>query len=207
MTITKTITLYTFSELSDKAKETARNWWREAGNNYSQDDVIEDAKEIAALMGIEIKKVFFSGFWSQGDGSCFEGQYSYDGAKGAIAKVKAFAPNDTELHRIVTGLCRLQRVNFYKLSASIRHSGPYYHEHCTAVDVRKGGEYFFDTDDSYVSNSAHDGAKLIGFLHDFMRWIYSRLKAAYDAENTDEAIDEALIANEYTFRENGKRED
>jgi hypothetical protein len=32
---TKTITLYTFDELSDKAKEQARNWFREGNFDYA----------------------------------------------------------------------------------------------------------------------------------------------------------------------------
>lgn len=48
MTIQKTITLYTFDELSEEAKEKARNWWREAsyGDDHAQEITLEDAKNI-----------------------------------------------------------------------------------------------------------------------------------------------------------------
>lgn len=206
MPTTKTITLYTFDELSDTAKEKARDWYKEDGLGYEWwDSVYEDAKTVAALMGISVTQFYFSGFWSQGDGACFEGNYEY--ALASVAAVKEYAPKDEELHRIATQLALLQQKNFYKLSATVKHSGRGYHDQCTAIDVRKNGEYFFDTDDSYVRDTDHDGARLIIVLRDFMKWFYKQLQNDYEYQNSDEVIDETMRANEYTFTESGKRED
>lgn len=44
---TKTIKMYSFDELSEKAKETARNWWREAaGCDEWWETVFEDARQV-----------------------------------------------------------------------------------------------------------------------------------------------------------------
>jgi len=47
MSITKTITLYTFNELSDKAKDKARDWWRDLSiNDAWYESVYEDAEQV-----------------------------------------------------------------------------------------------------------------------------------------------------------------
>lgn len=196
--------VFEFDELSESAKENARNWYRE-GDDFSiyADSVIDDAKEIGRLMGIDIKTVYYSGFSSQGDGACFEGYYSY--ITGCTKAVKEYAPRDKKLQEVVSQLAEIQRRNFYKLSANVKHKGHYYHDQCTAIEVLRGREYFFDTDDSYVRDSTHDGAALILALRDFMKWIYCQLQEQYYWINEDKQVDENIKANEYTFTEEGKR--
>lgn len=77
-TITTETHAYTIHELSDKAKERAHYQWLENFEFFGAEYVIEDAKEIAALMGWTIDKVFYSGFGSQGDGACFKGIMRYE---------------------------------------------------------------------------------------------------------------------------------
>ena len=40
-------------------------WW---------DSVYESFKEDMRNIGVEVDRMYFSGFWSQGDGACFEGE-------------------------------------------------------------------------------------------------------------------------------------
>lgn len=40
-----------------------------------------------------------------------------------------------------------------------------------------------------------------------MDWIYRQLEKEYEYQNSDECIDENLMGNSYTFREDGTRED
>src|SRR3546814_8987198 len=79
--------------------------------------------------------IWFSGCWSQGDGACFEGDYSY--AKGALATIRRYAPKDVALHRIADALGSIQRRNFYQLSARISHRGRYYHEYSMDIVVER----------------------------------------------------------------------
>lgn len=76
-TIVETIktNVYTFDELSDKAKENA---CQQIGDSMTSDDlwyepVLEDFIEHAASYGLEVdeENIRFSGFWSQGDGASF----------------------------------------------------------------------------------------------------------------------------------------
>jgi hypothetical protein len=42
-------------------------------------------------------------------------------------------------------------------------------------------------------------------LRDLARWLYRKLEAEYDHLTSDEAIEEGIIVNEYTFTEAGRR--
>lgn len=66
-TITITKDVYAFAELSESAKETARNNYREHNLDFCDwwDSVYDDAKTIGALFGLDIARIYFSGFWSK----------------------------------------------------------------------------------------------------------------------------------------------
>ncbi len=42
-------------------------------------------------------------------------------------------------------------------------------------------------------------------LRDLARWLYRQLEREYEYLTSDEAVDEAIAANEYTFTEAGRR--
>lgn len=190
-----TTKIYTFDELSDDAKEKAREWFRQGvfdDSNY-WDHVYEDAKEIASMFGLDIQKIYFTGFASQGDGACFEGDYSFK--PGGLKAVKEYAPQDAELHSIVKALYDIQRRNFYQLTATTAHSGHYYHSGCMAVELeRKDGKDW--------SDGARDEIK--DQLRNFADWIYCQLEAEYEYQTSDEVVDENIRINEYEFTAKGK---
>lgn len=194
---TEALHIYTYEELSDGAKANARAWYRNGDDdNFFAECVIDDAKEVAALMGWEIDKVYYRGFSYQGDGACFEGTLRYN--KGCAKLVESYAPLDKELHRIAKAWQDLQRRNFYALRASVKHRGHYQHEMCTEFDCE-------DTRHNYgwlQNPEAEDDIKEIA--RDFMRWIYKRLEAEYEYSVSDEVVEENIIANEYEFTEDGK---
>ena len=206
--------VYTFDELSDRAKEKARDWWREGFEFDSHAEcVIDDAATVADLFGLDIRQrrvntpmhpthkwgyapsVYYSGFSSQGDGACFEGRYQYK--KGALAAVKAYAPQDTDLHGIVKALQDAQRKAFYKLGANTAHRGHYYHSGCMSVDVCNLDDRWRDI--GTLEDDVRDA------LRWFADWIYKQLEEAYNFKTSDEIVDEHLAANGYTFTEDGKR--
>lgn len=191
-----TTKVYTFDELSDDAKEKAREWFRQDVFTDSNDweFVYEDAKEIASMFGLDIQKIYFTGFASQGDGARFEGDYSFK--PGGLRAVKAFAPRCTELHRVVKALQDIQRRNFYQITATTAHSGRYCHSGYMTVDIeRKDGKDW--------SDGARDEIK--DQLRNFADWIYYQLEAEYDYQMSDEAVDENIRINEYEFTEKGER--
>lgn len=191
---TETVKVFKFEELSNPAKENAREWYRQAsaGDSFYAECTIEDAKEIASLMGIEIDKIYYSGFSSQGDGASYTGHYQYK--KGALQAVKSYASQDTELHRIAAELQDIQRKSFYGLNCRIRQSGFYHHEMTMHFDID------IEIDQQSYDGMEHDIAEA---LRDYARWIYKRLEESYEWENSDEIVSENIMANEYEFTEDG----
>lgn len=193
-------TVYTFPELSDAAKENARTWYRKAseGDTWWSESVIEDAIRIGAMMGLEInqKCVYWSGFWSQGDGASFSGSYCY--RKGAVDLVARETGNDASIVSIAKRLQEIQRKCFYGLSAVITTNGHHCHEYTMRASAfdRNGYEMDADTSD-----------EMLDCFRDFARWIYKNLESAYEWENSDECIDEIMTINDYEFFENGKKHD
>ena len=206
-TETTTRTLYKFDELPPVAQQHAlENQARFESEYFDPEFVYDDAATIADLFGLDIRQtrktrmngdihyeptIYYSGFWSQGDGACFEGSYSYKA--GALKAVKEYASEDKELHRIVKTLQGIQKKNFYQLTAKC-DTGYYYHSGCMSVDVER-------QDEKEMTADAEEGVK--EFLRDFADWIYKQLKNEYDYRTSEEGCREAIGANDYEFTEKG----
>lgn len=205
-------TVFQLDELSDAAKERARAWYRGGGfGDDWYDAVFEDFLRVAEILGLRLKtrtvhlysggarqapRIWFRGFWSQGDGACFETFYSY--RKQASRKIRDYAPRDIELHRIADALQSIQRRNFYQLRAETSHRGHYYHEYCMAISVERDSPIWQD-----MTADAED--VLTEALRDLARRLYRQLEREYEYLTSDETVDEAIAANEYTFTASGKR--
>lgn len=205
-------TVYQFRELSDPAKEKARSWYRETAIDPDwYDFVYADFETICGILGVCLKtntiplvgggtrqksNIYFRGFWSQGDGACFEGVYRYE--RQAPVKIRHHAPQDASLHRIADALQAVQHRNFYQLRAEISHRGFYTHEHSMAISVERDSPTGQD-----MSANAED--IVTEALRDLARWLYAQLEREYDFQTSDEAVDEAISANAYTFTETGYR--
>lgn len=74
MPIQKTITFYSFSELSKEVQDKLISFY-EADDRWD-DPIIEMIEQEAEDMGIENFDLRYSGFWSQGDGLSFTGSLS-----------------------------------------------------------------------------------------------------------------------------------
>ena len=213
----ETTTIYTFNELPDQAKETAREWWRSCIDENDYSAVLEDAVSMGAILGIGISShrwtssfkfsgsspnIYWSGFSSQGGGACYEGSYSYQ--KGAAKAIKAetsagrddASKGDLKLLGIAEGLQAVQAKAFYQLTATTRQQGHYNHSGCMAVEVGRK-----DCRDFTIEVEE----ELIQLLRDFADWIYSQLDAENDYINSAENVDEAIRCNEYEFTEDGQR--
>jgi len=198
-------TLYKYEELSDRAKQKARECYLEGGLDYSWwEDSYEDFARVAEILGITLSQrsvplmsgkcryepeIYFSGFYHQGSGSSFFGTYGY--AKGAVAKIKKYAPQDEELHRIAQGLQDVQRRHFYRLTADITSV----RDHYIRVEVVDSENPYRDIGD------AEDDVREL--MNDFNDWMFKRLQDEYEYLTSDEAVEESIIANEYEFDEEG----
>lgn len=206
-------TVYEFKELSDEAKARAREWWLR-GFEFDTEATIEDAATVADLFGLDIRQtrklradgshayvptVYWSGFYSQGDGASFVGKYQYK--KDALKRVKAYAPTDETLHRIVKRLQDVQKMYFYQLGAVVTQQGRYVHSGSMSVEVFLRDDY-----PDNMSASMHAAQEEIeACMRDFADWLYRNLEREYEYQTSDECVDEMLDINGYVFTEDGER--
>ncbi len=175
------------------------------------DFVYEDFETICAILGIalrtsparlascatrEQRHIYWTGFWSQADGACFEGTYSY--APGAAASIRIHAPLDTRLHAIADTLQAVQRRNFYQCHARIEHRGRYYHEYSMAISSERDSP-------TWQPMTADAEDTIAEALRDLARWLYRQLESEYQYQTSDEAVDEMLAINGFTFTGDGER--
>lgn len=192
-----TILSYKYDELSEDAKEKAREWYRGVIDSHDYADfVVDDLSEICQLMGIELLNVYWTGFYNQGDGACFEAYLDYKA--GAVEAVKKYAPMDKELHRIVKNWQKAQAKHFYQIFGKVIHRGHYCHEYCTEFrfEHKEHGSYYNGLD-------VDTEQELIEPIRDLMRWFYDRLKGEYEYVVSDDHVEESIRIGEYDFTEYG----
>lgn len=166
--------------------------------------VYEDFKRDMDAIGIEVDRMYYSGFSSQGDGACFEGRVS----------------NWPQFLESAGYTCpALIALAEEAWSFKVTHSGHYFHENCTSFSadlVNPNGYYeaaledFVETYSPYTTEIQNAAflALLQGYdydgLHDefeeafkgHMCDLYHRLEAEYDYLTTDEAILESMDCND-----------
>lgn len=200
--IVKTINLYYFDELSDEVKEKAIDKFRETiGDDFDwqAEHIIEDFTNICKILGITLAyehPVSYSVGYCQSDYAAFFGTYRYN--KGALSKIKEYAPKDSTLEYIAKQLQEIQRKYFYKLIVNISSGG--YRESSMSVDIHDDeNRYSYGKYDQLESEFKH-------IFSNLAHWLYKRLREALDYVYSDEYIKETIQANEYTFTEYGEIE-
>lgn len=203
--VCSTCKVYTFDELSESAKDTARDEfkYRDGYPDYDWwDSVYEDANRIAKIFGLDIETtqrakngrsitnidISFSGFSSQGDGASFKGRYTYNPK--AVEEINAYCHN-VELIRIASELTVMQTtrrlLSLAPLSANITTSGGYSHSHLMNLEVNSEDE---DDEHNQISDAVED--QFAQLMRDFADWIYKTLEAEYDHLMSDEVVDGCL---------------
>ena len=206
-------TVFTFAELSPRAKERARDWWREceSQDNTFAECVIEDAERVADLLGVELQQTAHKTvggrtryepaiYWAlhtQGAGACFEGTWRTK--EGCYLAVKEYAPTDKELHDIALRLALAEWPGPYNLSVKAVHRGREYHEQSMDFEV-----YHDETDEELDEAGERAAEAVKEALRDFATWIHRQIEDAYDWTMSDEHVDENIEANEYEFDEDGR---
>ena len=179
------------------------------GNWY--ENVYEDFREVCDIFGVNLRQrvfrlsngrfmeepcIWFSGFCSQGDGACFEGRWHWQPA--TVRRIRKYAPQEHELHRIADALQAVQKRNFWQLQAEISHRGRYCHPYSMDITVTRNSP-------TGQAMTADAEAAVSEVLRDLAFWLYRQLENEYDWLTSDAAVDEALLINEYTFTEAGLR--
>ena len=213
---TKTIELFNYEELSPEAQAKARDWYREAsaGDSYWHESAIEDFCETARMLGFTLDRargtrtipaVYFSGFWSQGDGASFAGSWLASDCKAAqlIADRPATWTDDAgKVHKNAGNaeLCRIAH-EFGHLakewpgaSGAITVNGWYSHSGTMRAD-------FYLADDG---DAAEVEETFLQASRDLADWLYRVLEIEYEYMQSDEVVAETIVANGYEFTEDGE---
>ena len=175
------VTVYSFAELSDDAKERALNAFRCSNVEFNwYEDTFDTIRTAGKLLGLDIDRINFDA-----DLYCiFDAHYRYvRGASAAVCKDFSWAD---DLHKIASELQALQKRHFYSLS-------------CTVTKGRSMNRYrCFRFGEDYECEELGD------IIDDFAHWARILLREEYEYLTSDEAVKEMIEANEYEFDEGGK---
>ena len=171
--------VYQFSELSESAKKKALEVYRDINTKYDDwhEPIIDGAMEDLEAAGFNEPKVYYSGFWSQGDGACFTCK-SIDFDKFLNGKYKGL-----------------------DISANITHSWRYYFATSTTVNLEDESQNADLPEDKYneIQKAIEDEREVLG------NKIYRDLETYFNELQENEAIIEGIEANEYEFKADGTR--
>jgi hypothetical protein len=190
---TKSYPVYNFDELTEDAQDHAIEKLYDCNVDIPDWEwfILDDWKdEKLPSLGYIEPKIYYSGFSSQGDGSCFTADVSalkWIETHKAKSKLKA--------------LCNYIDKGGY-ITVNIKTSGRYCHENIMTVDV--------DLDDwgTDVPEKVQEQANqlqnwVLEDAKEQARQIYTDLYNAYDDATSRDAIIETIKANEWTFDNQG----
>lgn len=175
---TITITVYEFNELSDKAKEKARDWYRESMSLEYQ-WAWQQTKEYAEQVGLELENYATDSYNRVID---MNGSFTIS----ALEAMELIFKNHGEAcDTFKTALA------FEAALDALEELPPE-----TAPDYREKESRLCTSVDAIESD----------FLTAILKDYSAILQADFNYRESNEGIDEVIIANEYTFTETGKRE-
>lgn len=204
-TVVETPRAYTKKEeaLIERHRDIHVHWddWHEG--------VKEQVKEELAEIGFDVGEMYFSGFWSQGDGACFEGTMS------DWAKFCEQVPTFVAAFPFLTEYIKEQGASY-----GISHRGHYYHEHCTDHDYSSELEWELEdlvvdptdpaaqmryalykkafVEEGEIQSNQYSAITtwLKEFFQDKMRDLYKRLEEEHDYLTSDDVVWESIEAND-----------
>jgi hypothetical protein len=182
--------VFKIDELTEEARAKAveknrdinvdHRWW---------DDVYYNFKEEMMEIGFEVDKIYFSGFYSQGDGACFEGR---------MTDLKVFLRHfkkGNEFRKFYN------KHNILKIWT--KHSGNYYHSGMMDVNVEDDSMYY-GTTNNIDAEEWRDFENFVTFeLREKADELYEQLEQEHRDLTSDEGVTETLRINEYDFLEDG----
>jgi hypothetical protein len=192
-----------YHELSDEAKGKAVEWMQESNiEHYDDSCVIDDWKALLSKLGFIDVNIWWSGFWSQGDGACFTGMWNahwldmLDSAADYTSadRAKEIMAYPTEIRGLFKLLDPVDDdwMNDYDspivTKCTLTHRGSYYHENSILFDFDNGPP----TPDDAMREFSE-------WCQDLMRMIYKDLEADYEWATGVECAVEHIEMNDYDY--------
>lgn len=198
---------YQYAELSPDAQAKARDWYRRIsdGDTFFAETVTEEFLAALRALGFNTtsKQIGWSGFYSQGDGAGFAGNWSAEGCNpGALLADRPVSymdatgtaqtcPTNVRLHEACAPFVALASKYPYACGET-SHGRGYYQR--ADFDANDGDG---EPDDTLTEEFREACAGLADYL-------YRTLEAEYEYQNSDEQVADMLVANEYEFTESGE---
>lgn len=208
------VKLYKLNELSEEIKSKVIDKFRYSQVEYNEwyDSTYEDFKMICDTIGVDVdlKKTYFSGFSSQGDGASFTASVDVpkliDGinrkkylehAPKIHEEVKSFTPSFCEIDKRVLDLIKREWID---ISVSIhadnrpctsRYKFEHSYTHGDKNNIEKQIEYL----DTWID----------GIVSELDNLLYRLLEIEHDFLTSDDSVKEHIIASEYEFTKDGKQ--
>lgn len=191
------IEVFTFAELSDDAKERARDWFQQ-GIEFDADDIIEYViLDAAKLLGITIdrprgRRTGYAIDWDTNPiDAAFAGSWrASDVRPGAL--VKEF-PQDATLAVIAADLEKVA-AEFPDAYANLEAGRGCFQR------VEAYAEAADDPDD--CADAAEQA--IVDALQSFAHWMATTIAAEYEYQYSDECVNESIEANGYEFTADGE---
>ena len=196
-----------YEELTDEAKKTARGLVANKVSDWFDGcQVIDDWKQILKALGFYNPEIFWSGFWSQGDGACFIGSWEPQWVEPENIsdwlpekdpeRFGTFAQEQYALYKLLEAAgadaSDDDQTSFLAGHAKLEHRSCYNHESSISYEF------------SYEGWNPELEDEFINWCKDLMRMIYKDLEEQYEWETSDEAVEETIAFNEYDFNEKGE---
>lgn len=194
---TITVNLYAFDELSDKAKERARDWWRSCDDEFPwQRDFENTVKTIENSFDVEFDNIGpyeYNPYWN--DKNDYRDTY-----KMPFGRAVAYINNNFDFKV-------LKSARDY--SGSVRRVGCALAKKCYTDNFLTGYCADYVIHESYKKfvefGRKYPGATLSDFFDILARGLRDEIESDYDYMQTDEYIDDVLTINNYEFTEDGKK--
>ena len=197
----ETIEIYKFEELDEAVQEkviekfhdinTNYDWWEHVYEMYMEDET-----------GFDIDKIYFSGFWSQGDGAMFEGSPNED-----ILNFITPGYRNEQYQKDWSRVIKLIKNGDINIYGSFKQSGHYYHSksYSDSLETEFTNDWY-GKNYSNIEDICEDILEEIReHYEDICNKIYHSLEQEYEYYTSREAIEETIIANEYEFTEDGEQ--
>jgi hypothetical protein len=191
-----------FSELSEGAKEKAREWFKDRMNegfDFEAEQITEDFSYELEELGYPTEDIRWCLSHVQGDGVAFYGDINYDG----FLKISDRLLNDDDV--------KLLRNNLDNIGINIKiYSNDYHYNHFNTMSLETDVRIYFDEEKEELSNKITCIIDdLIDSIKDEIKVVSKRLaRVGYeqiDYFHSNTYIDETIEANEWEFTEDGER--
>ena len=206
-------TVFTFEELPDRARERARDWYRNGMCN-DWEPAFDEFKDLAKTFGIEFKtrsvKLYGGGtrgeplinysVGDRGEFCSYEGTWSVK--SDALVKFKEMGWKDDDLLGIAEALTR---ASLYCQLKGL----PDFHAHVTTSDrddsmMEVSFDSLEDEDGEEFPIIPKDICEAVETaLQDFASYMLKCMSDDYEWRYSDECVDENIQCNEYEFDEDG----